>query len=168
MSMKAKKESHNIGWCANCGWVHTRVEATKVVDNGNLVIKPLCAECRKSSTVMCALCGPVVGNALFPITLTKRLFDVTEQEIYGKKYDAQASMCNVIIYVCAECRVKYTHAEMLDKLDEASLVVMCEHCEHRFVCFTSKSKDIKPLSQKDSKGFSKTSKEYNGLPSYSK
>jgi len=125
---KQKRAKHKIGWCANCGFVHGLVKPYTMVENGHIVIKPICTQCRtaereRERMVVCAVCGLKKGEELFPTTIERLTFD-------------EVNTCNFIVPLCKECRQK-PHSEIREQLN-ARLQNMCEKCPDRFKCYTAK------------------------------
>lgn len=119
---------HKIGWCSLCGFVHETVRPYTMVEDGKVVIKPICASCRKNERerermVLCACCGLVKGTNLFPTTIERLAFD-------------DVNTCNFIVPLCKGCREK-PHSEAREKLNLTALTI-CETCPDRFKCYTSK------------------------------
>ena len=118
---------HKIGWCSICGFVHETVRPYTMVEHGKIVIKPICASCRRKERerermVLCACCGLVKGTNLFPTTVERLTFE-------------GVNTCNFIVPLCKECRAK-PHSEVRNKLN-LEVTSICETCPDRFKCYTS-------------------------------
>jgi len=127
-SNKKQRAKHKIGWCSNCGFVHGIVKPYTMVENGHIVIKPICTQCRakereRERMIVCAVCGLKKGEELFPTTIERLTFD-------------GVNTCNFIVTLCKECRQK-PHAEIRKQLN-ARMQNMCEECSDRFKCYTAK------------------------------
>jgi hypothetical protein len=128
---------HKISWCYKCGWVHDTVDMYRVEENGKLMLRPLCKDCRNKleNKVVCAVCGEKDGNNLYPTTIERKNFD-------------EGNTCNVIILLCETCR-KIPQEQILAKL---KIPEMCGGCTDRFECFTAKH-DEPQASVLNRKGF---------------
>jgi len=117
---------HKVGWCSFCGFVHEMVRPYSMVENGKLVLRPICPTCRKKERereriVICAVCGETKGDNLFPTTVERLTFD-------------EVNTCNFIIPLCKECKQK-PHSEIREQLN-AQITAICNSCIDRFKCFT--------------------------------
>ncbi len=123
---KKKRTSHKVGWCSTCGWVHGLVKPYTFTENGQTVIKTLCSACREKDRVeqrmvLCAICGLVRGDTLYPVAIETLTFD-------------EESNCNMFLPLCYECRQK-PHSQIRQEIK--MVFDICNTCEHRYTCFTS-------------------------------
>jgi len=131
-----KKVAHRIGYCVNCGWVHSEIRRVRVEEETSrgriAVIKPLCVKCirEQEHQVICDLCGRTKCDNLYPVSVIRR--------VIGK-----GQTCNLFLHLCAECR-KIPHEEILKRLNIPEN--MCDTCKDRFLCFTNKGKPPVPSS----------------------
>jgi len=120
-----KKVVHRIGYCTNCGWVHDKIQRVRVGEGDVSVVKPLCDKCVNhfKHQVICNLCGRTDCDNLYPVTIVRKTVNAWQS-------------CSLFLHLCAECR-KIPHHEILKRLKLPDGI--CETCEERFVCFTTKS-----------------------------
>lgn len=124
---------HKIGFCSICNeFVHNTVKPYTMVENGTIVIKPICADCRKlerekTRMVFCACCGLVRGTNLYPTTITRLTFD-------------GVNTCSFIVPLCKKCREK--SVEQVRKELNFKLSEVCKTCTDRFRCYTSRHEII--------------------------
>jgi hypothetical protein len=123
---------HSIGYCTNCGWVHTTIFRVSVEEGGIATIKALCSDCIKKRThqVICDLCGRTRGDNLYPVSITRR---VMEERV-----------CNLFVHLCAECR-KIPHNELLKRFKVPDDI--CNSCKDKFICFTTEGGSALPSIQ---------------------
>lgn len=121
---------HKIGYCANCGWVHSkiirRVRTTEYNEQEKVaVIMPLCVDCIKEidHQVMCNLCGRTKCDNLYPVSIIR-------------KRGENGFTCKLFLHLCATCR-KLPHEEVLYRLNLPE--GLCDNCKDRFTCFTNKT-----------------------------
>ncbi len=122
---KKKRTSHKVGWCSVCGWVHGLVKPHTFIENGQTVVKTLCVTCRgkdraEQRMVLCAVCGLVRGETLYPVAIETLTFD-------------DNGSCNMFLPLCHTCRQK-PHSQIRQ---EIKIPDMCDTCEERYVCYTS-------------------------------
>ena len=123
MNRTAPSVKHKIGLCSICGWTHDVIKPYAIEENGKTVIRSICRSCRKNSKrqVLCAVCGLKDGINLFPTTIERLIFD-------------EENTCNIVVSLCEECK-KLPHSELLKKINVPN---MCDTCESRILCYTSK------------------------------
>lgn len=122
---KKKRTRHKVGWCSVCGWAHGIIKPYTFNENGQSIIKTLCSTCREKDrveqrVVLCAVCGPVRGDTLYPVAIEILKFD-------------DESSCNMFLPLCYTCRQK-PHSQIRR---EIKIPDMCNTCEERYTCFTS-------------------------------
>jgi|GEM_PF-4758572 len=126
-----KAVAHRVGYCANCGWVHSEIRRIRTYD-GNAVIKAICVKCIKEQPVhvLCDLCGNKKCDNLYPVSIIRKVMD-------------QGQSCNLFVHLCSECR-QIEHKEVLNRM---SMPDVCDTCKDRFVCFTEKTSNYQPSSE---------------------
>jgi len=119
-----KRVAHRVGYCQNCGWVHSEIQRVRAEEGDTLVIKALCSDCMKKykHQVICNLCGRTKCDNLYPVSILRKV--ITQQQ-----------SCLIFLHLCAECR-KISHEEILKRLKLPD--TLCDSCKNRFECFTNK------------------------------
>ena len=133
--MKTKSTTtikHKIGYCGICGFTHGTVRPYVMVEDGRVIIKPICSACRKlerdrERVVECACCGIVKGTNLYPTTILRLVFDGT-------------NTCNFIVPLCKECKERPL-SEIRKRLN-LMLSNICESCPDRFNCYTTQHETL--------------------------
>lgn len=128
-------KTHNIGYCAKCGWVNAIIRRVSVEEGEKAVIKALCINCinKRQHEVICDYCGRTRGENLYPVSIMRKIITKT-------------MACQLFVHLCAECR-SIPHAKLLTKFQLPDNI--CDSCKDRFVCFSNKhSSPLPSMSDK--------------------
>jgi hypothetical protein len=122
--------NHTPNYCSYCGWTHKKVTNFKVIEDGCMILRPICEDCKPTiKSVVCFNCGERDGDKLYPTTITLKVFE-------------NNGGCDVSVMLCEKCKT-ISHIQLYEankvKFDQVQKK-LCFTCPKKFLCFTSKEK----------------------------